>query len=207
MFKTLRSLGASLGALNLGEKPLLANVREDIDTEIISRLLNRGYSPNIADSLGRTPLMLAAGNGNPNTISVLLWHGANVSAKDSSGATALHYAANAQNSHFPTFFKKYHGNEKGGGHDVPKDADYVSCVTHLCSAKGCDINAANEAGETALMLAVGHPELLEVLLRYKPDLSRRNRNSETAPALADRHAFIVSARLLRTHADTANAKT
>src|SRR5438445_4401452 len=97
--------------------------------------------------------------------------------------------------------------KKGGGHDVPKDADYVSCVTHLCSAKGCDINAANEAGETALMLAVGHPELLEVLLRYKPDLSRRNRNSETAPALADRHAFIVSARLLRTHADTANAKT
>jgi ankyrin repeat protein len=131
MLGKLRSLGIALSAWDMSEKPLLAHVRRDDEAENIEALLRKGYAPNVADSGGRTALMCAAGNGNAATVSLLLTYGANPNAQDTWGNTALHYAVGARNPHFPLLSKMFYANEKGGGHDVPRHADFESCILYL----------------------------------------------------------------------------
>jgi len=187
MFGKLRSLGIALSAWDMSEKPLLAHVRKDDEVENIETLLKKGYTPNVWDSLGTTPLMCAAGNGNPNTISILLSYGANPQAQDNWGNTALHYAAGAENPHFPFFSKRFYTNEKGGGHDVPKYADYESCIHHLGRRLGEHVNIRNKSGKTALMNAVGYPEHITVLLHFSPDLDMRDDEGNTALSVARKY--------------------
>lgn len=59
----------------------------DLDT-----LIEAGVDVNGADSLGRTPLMVAARNGNIEWVRTLLAHEAKATAKDMKGQTALNYA-------------------------------------------------------------------------------------------------------------------
>lgn len=55
-------------------------------------LLDAGADPNRADRGGRTPLMLAAGYGYTDMVTVLMQHGADASLRDLDNATALNYA-------------------------------------------------------------------------------------------------------------------
>ncbi|KAJ5444483.1 uncharacterized protein N7458_008355 [Penicillium daleae] len=48
--------------------------------------------------------------------------------------------------------------------------------------KGADVDTTNDAGETALMVAVsfGHKDIVELLLQYGADIERRSDNGDTA---------------------------
>ena len=200
MFETVRSIAISLAAWDLNEKPLLAQTKANVRADIVSKLLEKGYSPNVSNTLGITPLMYAAGNGNAMSVSILLAHGARPDACDVWGQNALHYAAAAKNSHFPTFAKRIYLNEKGGSHEVPQDADYEQCLLHLCEAAGANINARAQSGETPLMSALGVPGHVTVLIEHGADVSCKNSEGETALAVASRYDFKKTVTLLHQYA-------
>ncbi len=59
------------------------------DTEFVTSLLEKGVSPDVKDSVGRTALMLAAYLGFSDLVTTLLMKGAHVDAQDSYKRTAL----------------------------------------------------------------------------------------------------------------------
>ena len=195
MFRKLQSLVIALSAWDMSEKSLLTHVRKNDDTRNIEGLLKRGFDTNVSE-LGITPLMYAAGNGNANTLSILLSYGARADVQDTWGNTALHYAAGVNNSQIPLFGKRFYANEKGGGHSVPKDADYKNCIVLLCEKRGGTINVGNKSGNTALMEAVGYPEHIKILLTFSPDLQARNNKDDTALGIARKYGMTVTEKLL-----------
>jgi TonB family protein len=77
-------------------------------------------------------------------------------------------------------------------------------VRNLLAGKAADLDAADEAGWTALMYAVkgGHDEIVEMLLEAGASVHPRNETQATALHLAARHGRTLSARhLLRAGAD------
>ena len=73
-------------------------------------------------------------------------------------------------------------------------------VTALLAAPGLDVNAANERGYTALMMAalIGHSDTVTVLLAAPGlDVNAANGRGDTALALAEGHGHVEIASLLR----------
>ena len=62
------------------------------DVEMVRVILAQGIDPDVRDSKGRTPLMLAAYLGYPDIARILLEKGADVNAKDNKGRTPLKWA-------------------------------------------------------------------------------------------------------------------
>ncbi|KAL8269547.1 hypothetical protein Esti_006513 [Eimeria stiedai] len=84
------------------ERPMhAASVIQALDSmEVVEMLLQYGADVNSRDSLGRTPLMVAAFHSKPQShefVKKLILSGADVQATDSAGLTALHYATAADN--------------------------------------------------------------------------------------------------------------
>lgn len=61
-------------------------------TKLVSKVLEGGARPDIADEEGRTPLMVAAALGHEDIVVALLSHLASVSVSDKSGWQPLHHA-------------------------------------------------------------------------------------------------------------------
>lgn len=64
--------------------------------DLVRRLLAAGANPNLLDSRGGTPLMDAAGEGNVESMGILLDAGAEINAKSKRGRTALMVAVLSQ---------------------------------------------------------------------------------------------------------------
>ncbi len=61
---------------------------------MVQSLLEQGYSPDIRDDFGQTPLHVAVFRGKPETVAVLVRYGADVNAADKDGVTPLKLALN-----------------------------------------------------------------------------------------------------------------
>jgi ankyrin repeat protein len=72
----------------------VATLREDRD--LATRLLDAGASPDLSDSAGVTPLMVAAMHGDLELIRAMVGRVTDITAKDRAGHTALFYAVGAQ---------------------------------------------------------------------------------------------------------------
>lgn len=78
-----------------GNNALLLNVKENKSKKLmfnINLLHNLGFSVNMQDSDGSTPLMEAIKNNDLKAVNYLLTNGAEVDMRDSNGQTALHHA-------------------------------------------------------------------------------------------------------------------
>ena len=84
---------------------------------------------NLKDTVGRTPLHIAAEKGNIDVAMFLIENGANVNVADANGNMPLVFIINKT------------GNPK---------------VTQRFLEKGASVNAQNRTGETALMYAAWH---------------------------------------------------
>src|SRR5262249_14601717 len=61
-------------------------------TEMVKALLEGGAAPNLADGVGRTPLMRASGFGRTESVRALLDAHADPNLRDADGFAALHWA-------------------------------------------------------------------------------------------------------------------
>lgn len=67
------------------------------NTEMMTKFLNDGISPNVKDIRGRTPLHIASSRGYTDMVRLLLQYGADPNRQDCIGNTPLHLAAVASN--------------------------------------------------------------------------------------------------------------
>ncbi len=134
-------------------------IHGDPRDQVLPRLLDDGRGP----KPGLTDLMKAAWKGDLNEIKKQLAAGANPNAQDSSGATALIYAAGANSP---------------------------QALTALLRADA-DPNLRTYKGQTALMAAsISYQEpkeKIKVLLAAGADLNARDNDGQTALTLAERY--------------------
>jgi len=132
--------------------------------EKVQQLIAAGGKVNAITACGKSPMMLAAMYGHEAVIKTLLEAGANpnLGCDDESemGHTALMYAAGS-------FFA---GNR----------ADVVA----ILAEGGADVDAQNEAGETALMLSCDRADSVKALLAADANVNLRDNEGNTAMMLA-----------------------
>jgi len=151
---------------------------------LLPTLLARGANPNAAlqsptltrahtpgePSLGEgtTPLMRAAKNGDTAAIRVLMAHGADASLRQKNGTTVLMLAS---------------GVGRGTGvfaKDYATEAQLLDAVKFLVES-GVDVNAANEAGQTALHIAAQASDgIVKYLAEHGANLDAKDKQGRTA---------------------------
>ncbi|KUL92410.1 hypothetical protein ZTR_02206 [Talaromyces verruculosus] len=132
----------------------------DRHTRVIPRLLVLpGIEVDAKDENSETPLQLAAKNGSPGTVKLLLEFGANVNARDKKGFTPLHLAAARRES--------------------------VALVEILLNTKNIEVDARASNGRTPLMQACdrgtskGCDIVVKLLLAMDADPAALDNNGET----------------------------
>lgn len=75
------------------DTPLMRAIAKQKSIEFITFLLEHHFNANYANSVGITPLMVAAKNGDKERASLLIAHNARVHSEDSEGLTPLLWAA------------------------------------------------------------------------------------------------------------------
>ena len=139
---------------------------------VVALLAAPGIDVNAADGGGETPLMVAAEKGLLEIVKLLLaMPGINVSASDrdglDEGGTALMQAMRGGYTEMVTTLLAAPGLNVSRELIRAATAGYTEAVTVMLAAMpGLDVNAADEEGSTALMLAAarGHTETATVLL-------------------------------------------
>lgn len=123
-----------------------------------------------------SPLVPAIWAADRTMFDLLLTKGADVNAPDANGNTPLIAAASAISSrNDPTPFP---GNQRTGKETL-QTASLLKMVEILL-AKGAEVQARNQNGDTALMAATNSPELTRILLRNHADVNAQNLMGETA---------------------------
>ena len=110
----------------------------DDNLESVNRLIDGGADVNSHDTDWETPLMRAAFGGEPRIVERLLAAGSRVSARDRSGQTAMHFAAQ-------------------GLDESPR-------IVAALIAAGAAVDASDADGETPLMLAARGPSVPKLKL-------------------------------------------
>ncbi|CAH1731503.1 unnamed protein product [Aphis gossypii] len=127
----------------------LADIKNDDEMKIITRLFKCGDVNLQAKKHGQTTLMLAVSHGKSEVVKLLLECGANLNMQDEDGSTALMCAAE-------------HGLQE--------------IVNILLACPECDVSIADNDGSTALSIAMeaGHREIGIALYAKQHILSREN---------------------------------
>jgi ankyrin repeat protein len=162
-----RKSNDKLTALDL--LPILLAHAANPNATLKSPTLTRAHTPG-EPSLGEgaTPLMRAAKNGDVGAMRVLMAHGADASLKQKNGTTALMLAS---------------GVGRGQGvfaKDYATEAELLAAVRLLVES-GVDVNAANDAGQTALHIAAQASDgIVKYLSEHGADLMARDKQGRTA---------------------------
>jgi ankyrin repeat protein len=130
------------------EHALFSSIRRG-DQSLLASLLREGAPVNVHASDGTTPLMLATLHGAPDTVRLLLEHGADPNAANNSKATALLFAAG----------------------DLEK--------VRLLVDAGANVNARSSSGNTPLVAAAAHEgnlNVVKLLLNEGAELHAQNGN-------------------------------
>ncbi|RKU16332.1 hypothetical protein C6503_12975 [Candidatus Poribacteria bacterium] len=134
----------------------------------IATLRGTSIDVNLKDTMGRSPLRIAAEKGDIDGVTFLIENGADVNVTDANGNTPLIFIIN-----------------KTGNQDL----------TEQLLEKGAAVNIQNRSGETALMYAAwrGQANIVRLLLENRADVTLKNRHGDTALTLAEskRHREIV----------------
>jgi ankyrin repeat protein len=157
LIENLISRGVDInGVDDQGATPLGTALKEG-DAELTALLLRNGANPK-RKSTGIPPICIAAVEGSPRTVTLLLVSGADVNQSTEQGATALLVAA--ANGHSKT----------------------IDILLHW----DADLEDQDPRGQTALMLASagGHTFTVKELIKRGASPSRRNSQGQSAATLA-----------------------
>lgn len=159
------------------------------------------------DENGRTPLHLAAVEGNAEAARFLLSQGAEVEARDRWGLTPLFVAIYEE----PLILDRVplvqlliesgadiQARDAAGDTPLHMAALGETEIAALLLEHGADANAVNDAGETPLHKAVQYPEeaIVSLLLRYGSSQERRNAVGLTPAQIAERRGWTKLVALL-----------
>ena len=159
---TLLTRGADPNVKDKRGYTALSHACEAMYEDVVDALLNRPDLDTNSRGLNGRPVLLAyVWRDNKERVEKLLAHGADVSAVDADGDTALHGAA------------------KSGNVEIMK----------LLLDKGANPNATNNQGGTPLMWTAvfGHDEAARLLLSRGADASRKDNDGVTAAEWAARN--------------------
>src|SRR5262245_30105875 len=177
--------GAAIDARNLFGATALYGAAENERQASVSLLLAKGADPNLAGPSGVTPLAAAAFKGNGRIVDALLARGADPNILDKTGKAAITYAAARG---FALIIrrlidagvdaKRNYGNDLtslmwAAGHEDGVGVQAMLEVATVLLDAGAPVNAADNRGRTALMIAaeLGRAELVELLLARGADRS------------------------------------
>lgn len=126
------------------ESPIIKTMMSN-DLDQFDRMLRTGTSPNSASTTGEPILVIAARNGMPEAVDIILKNGGRVDQMDSNGNTALMWAA---------------------------DQGHINIVQTLLKS-GAQINRQNRQGITALMRAAqnNYGAVVDLLLTSGSDVT------------------------------------
>ncbi len=160
-------------------EPLFQAIRGR-DLAAAKAILNKDKSlVNVRGLGGATPLMLAALHGNEDLVRLLLDQGADPSARNGAGATALMWAAG----------------------DIGK--------VRLLLASGAQVNVASEDGKTPLMIAARHEgasAIVRLLLEKSADVNAKDIQGGTALMQAATAGDVETLKVLIANGADINAK-
>jgi ankyrin repeat protein len=173
-------------------------------------LLQRGGSAR-AEVAGYTALMAAAGSGDLESVTCLVEHGADVTARTSKGYTALLGAASSGNASIVDLLldrgadpnARYEPANEAGDFETPALAaalqGHVDCLKRLLD-RGADVNAqGGPFDRTPLICAAtrGNEETVRLLLAKGADLNAKDWRGDTALAWARRRGETAIVKLLQ----------
>ena len=190
--------GAPIEARNLAGSSALYLAAENDRLPVVRRLLERGADANLAGRTGVTPLAAAAFKGNERVVEHLLARGADPDAVDATGKAPIVYAASLG---FTPIVRRLldagvvatarYGNEltalmwAAGYADGAGVGDAKEAVGLLID-RGAPIDAADDRGRTALMIAAedGHAAIVELLIGRGADRTIKDKSGKVALDLA-----------------------
>ena len=138
--------------------------------KMLELLLRQGADPEVWDSNGQTPLVIAAANGHLDAVKVLLDYNADIESKEGRGRTALVIAT---------------------------EEDHIDTVRLLLDCKA-ETESKNIYGQTPLVVAAsaGRTDTVRLLLDHNADIESKDRNGETPLARAAGNGRTEVVRLL-----------
>jgi uncharacterized protein len=190
--------GAPIDARDLNGATALYAAAEAERPATVAALLSRGADPNLAGRSSVSPLAAAAFRGNDRIVEQLLARGANPDRVDATGKTPIVYAAARG---FQLVVRRLldagvdpkarYGNDLtalmwAAGHEDGVGAAAAVTVVELLIERGAAIDAADNRGRTALMIAAerGDAVVVETLVMRGADRDLRDKTGRTARDLA-----------------------
>ncbi len=193
--KHLVEKGADVNAVDMYDEDVLSFLVPYNLPEVTEYLIDKGAKVDRVNKIGRTPLSRAAEDGKTEIAKILLKHGADPNIKQamfglSPLGVAIHYKR--QDIVEAMMISVKTGSSSSGLIIAAYEGDSEMVQKFL--AKKVDLNVQNEAGMTALMVAVdkGHADIVKILLDAGAALDIVDKagygsmNGETALCMASR---------------------
>ncbi|MGY5353768.1 ankyrin repeat domain-containing protein [Wenyingzhuangia sp. IMCC45467] len=196
---------------NSGNNALI-NAAEKNSKDVVELLASNTIDINTKNSLGETALSNAVQGNTLEVVSYLLNHGASVNVQDKDGYSLLHYwaksgkqrnAPSKPNQDILTLLVSKGLNAKGSqpnGNTLLHEAVQENNI-HLIKQSltlGVDINAKNNEGNTALLLAAlnaKNTEVLNLLIANGADKKTTSSFGETAFDLASENEILSKSKI------------
>ena len=167
-----------------GWTPLMEACGYKLPATFITWMFDKGAGINIKSSEGVTPLMIAAYEGSPATVEMLLKRGADLKDSDNRGGTALHHASGRGNNTEVVEMLKA-AAESGIKYTHQHEPLRMAVsqgnleIVKLLANHGFDFHVKDGQGNTALFYAqYGDGHFLEALLKLGANLDVTNNSGE-----------------------------
>ena len=169
----------------------------------LSKLLKKGANPDIPNTEGYTPLMMAARTSHLELAQLLIEAGADLNIRNKYGETAIMLASYHGQTEMvrQLYVKGAEINHKGWNPLLYAASGGHSDTIRLLLTAEANINSTSDNGTTALMMAVrgNHFDAVSLLLNSGADPDIKNEHGDNALNWAEKRNYPNIVKLLKSH--------